>query len=331
MDTDNSHRTDEPLLEKQAIAWFTRMNGRPSPADRGDFEAWLAASSDHARHYDKVAALWSDMGPLSAALGASETEALAAPLERIRALRRERSRGRATAGAVLALVLALGLGWIWLDRPHLFENWRADQVTARGEQRTVVLADGSTAQLDSDSALAVDFSEGLRRVRLLRGTAFFEVKRSEVPFVVSAGQGEARVLGTSFEVAASDEGSVTVTLAGGSVSVELPQSREAVVLKPGERVAYGGNGLGRAEAVDVAEVTAWRAGRFIFDDMPLAQVLARIERHHRGRIVLLSSTLAGRHVTGNITLRDSAAALAALQSSVGFSVTTVGPVTFVSP
>ncbi|WP_449256654.1 FecR family protein [Bosea sp. (in: a-proteobacteria)] len=331
MDTDDSPRSDELLLEKQAIAWFTRMNGRPSHADRTDFEAWLAASGDHARHYDKVAALWSEMGTLSSALGASESAALATPLERIRALRRARGRGRAAAGAVLCLALVLCLGWIWLDRPHLFENWQADQVTARGEQRTVVLADGSTAQLDSDSALAVDFSDGLRRVRLLRGTAFFEVKRSGAPFVVSAGQGEARVLGTSFEVAASDDDSVTVTLASGSVAVELPQLREAVVLKPGERVAYGGHGLGRTEIVDVADVTAWRAGRFIFNDMPLAQVLARIERYHRGRIVLLSSALGWRHVTGNVTLRDSAAALAALQSSVGFSVTTVGPVTFVSP
>lgn len=331
MDTDDSPRTDELLLEKQAIAWFTRMNGRPSPADRIDFEAWLAASGDHARHYEKVAALWSDMGPLSAALSAAETEALAAPLERIRALRRERGRGRATAGAALGLVLALGLGWTWLDRPHLFENWQADQVTARGEQRIVALADGSTVQLDSDSALVIDVSDGTRRVRLLRGAAFFEVKRSETPFVVGAGQGEARVLGTSFEVAAGDEGVVTVTLASGSVAVELPQSREAVVLKPGERVAYGARGLGKAEAVDVADVTAWRGGRFIFNDMPLSQVLARIERHHRGRIVLLSSALGGRHVTGNVTLRDSAAALAALQSSVGFSVTTLGPVTFVSP
>ena len=76
MDTDDSPRSDELLLEKQAIAWFTRMNGRPSPADRMDFEAWLAASGDHVRHYDKVAALWSEMGTLSAALGASETAAL---------------------------------------------------------------------------------------------------------------------------------------------------------------------------------------------------------------------------------------------------------------
>ncbi|CAM5766688.1 FecR family protein [Bosea minatitlanensis] len=331
MDTDDSPRSDELLLEKQAIAWFTRMNGRPSHADRMDFEAWLAASGDHVRHYDKVAALWSEMGTLSAALGASETAALAAPLERIRALRRARGRGRAAAGTVLCLALVLCLGWIWLDRPHLLENWQADQVTARGEQRTIVLADGSTAQLDSDSALAVDFSDGLRRVRLLRGTAFFEVKPSGIPFVVGAGQGEARVLGTSFEVAASDDGSVAVTLASGSVTVELPQSREAVILRPGERVAYGGRGLGTAEAVDVADVTAWRSGRLIFNDMPLSQVLARIERHHRGRIVLLGSALGGRHVTGNVTLRDRTAALAALQSSVGFSITTLGSVIIVSP
>lgn len=331
MHTEDSPRSEEHLLEKQAVAWFTRMNGRPSATDRAEFEAWLAASDDHAQHYSKVAALWSEMGALSDALGAREAAALVAPLERIQELRRKRGRGRVAAGSVLALVLALCLGWIWLDRPHLLEDWRADQVTARGELRTVVLADGSTVQLDSDSALAVELSGDERRVRLLRGTAFFEVNRSGTPFVVTARNGEARVLGTSFEVAASEDGSVSVTLASGSVAVELPQSREALVLKPGERVAYSRRGLGRAEAVDVAEATAWRAGRFIFDDMPLSQVLARIERHHSGRFVLLGSELGRRRVAGNVTLRDSTAALAALQSSVGFSVNTVGPITFISP
>jgi len=332
MTTRDSSRSDDDRLEKQAVAWFTRMNGRPSAADRADFDSWLAASEDHASQYRRVSALWSELGVLSSTLeGAGHDSALAAPLERIRTLRRERRRGRTITGAVLGLVLAVSLGWIWLDRPHLFEDWRADQVTGRGEQRMVTFVDGSTAQLDSDSAITIDFSEGQRRVQLLRGAAFFEVKRSGTPFVVMAGSGEARVLGTSFEVAAGDDGDVTVTLASGSVAVELPQSREALVLKPGERVAYGGGGLGRAEPVDVAEATAWRAGRFIFDDMPLSKVLSRIERHHRGRIVLLGAELGQRRVTGNVTLRDSTAALAALQSSVGFSLTTVGPVTFVSP
>ena len=332
MTTRDSSRSDSDLLEKQAVAWFTRMNGRPSAADRADFDSWLAASENHASQYRRVSALWSELGALSSTLeGAGQDSALAAPLERIRALRQERRRGRTISGAVLGLVLAASLGWIWFDRPHLFEDWRADQVTGRGEQRTITLADGSTAQLDSDSAIAIDFSEGRRAVRLLRGTAFFEVKRSGTPFVVVAGNGEARVLGTSFEVAVGDDSNVTVMLASGSIAVELLQSHETLVLKPGERVAYGGGGLGRAEPVDVADATAWRTGRFVFDDMPLSKVLSRIERHHRGRIVLLGSELGQRRVTGNVTLRDSAAALAALQSSVGFSLTTVGPVTFVSP
>lgn len=328
MTTESGSRSDEALLEKQAVAWFTRMNGRPSATDRADFEAWLTASEDHASHYDKVAALWSELGTL---FGEEPSTALAGPLDRVRALREQRRRGRTAAGAVLGLFLAAGIGWLWLDRPHLLEDWQADQVTRRGEQRMVTLADGSTAQLDSDSAITVSFSDGRRDVRLLRGTAFFEVRRSAAPFVVSARNGEARVLGTSFEVSANEGGGVTVTLASGSVEVGLTQSRESLTLKPGERVAYDGRGLGLAERVDVADLTAWRAGRLIFDNMPLAQVVSRIERHHRGRIVLLGSELGRRRVTGNVTLRDSRAALAALQSSVGFSITALGPITFISP
>jgi transmembrane sensor len=37
--------SDERQIEKQAIAWFTRMNGRPSTADREDFARWLGAST----------------------------------------------------------------------------------------------------------------------------------------------------------------------------------------------------------------------------------------------------------------------------------------------
>lgn len=329
MTTETGSRSDEVLLEKQAVAWFTRMNGRPSATDRTDFEAWLTASEDHASHYGKVVALWSELGPL---LGDESSTALAGPLDRVRALRAQRRRSRTAVGAVFGLLLAVGMSWLWLDRPHLLEDWQADQVTRRGEQRMVTLADGSTAQLDSDSAITVSFSDGRRDVRLLRGTAFFEVRRSAAPFVVAARNGEARVLGTGFEVSANEEGSVTVTLASGSVEVGLTQSsRETLTLKPGERVAYDGRGLGSAERVDVADLMAWRAGRLIFDNMPLAQVMSRIERHHRGRIVLLGSELGRRRVTGNVTLRDSRAALAALQSSVGFSITALGPVTFISP
>ena len=60
--------SDERQIEKQAIAWFTRMNGRPSATDREDFARWLAASAAHEQHYADVQRLWTDLGPLADAV-----------------------------------------------------------------------------------------------------------------------------------------------------------------------------------------------------------------------------------------------------------------------
>ncbi|MCU4178239.1 FecR family protein [Bosea sp. BH3] len=321
----------EEQLEKQAIAWFTRMNGRPSPAERADFETWLGASDAHARQYRAVEATWTDLGALAGALDREQSASLTAALDRVRQAKRARRRGSVAAGVALSLALLLGTGWLWLERPHLLQDWRADLATARGEQRTIALADGSTVQLDADTAIAIEFTPRSRQVRLLRGTAFFEVVRSERPFVVAAQEGEAMVLGTSFEVATREDGAVAVTLVGGSLEVRLPASRQAEILKPGESVAYDAAGLGRVQAVDAAAAASWRAGRVVFDDIPLETVLQRIGRYRHGRIVLLSPSLGQRRVTGNLSLRDTDAALAALQSSVGFSLSSLGRVTFVSP
>lgn len=322
--------SDERQIEKQAIAWFTRMNGRPSTADREDFARWLAASAMHEQQYANVERLWTDLGPLSDTVDQRDTAALAGPLQKIEELRRQRGRGKVAAAAVLGLLLCFATAWLWLERPHLLEDWQADYATARAEQRNVTLADGSTVLLDADSAIGVDISLTARRVELIRGTAFFSVVPGQVPFTVAARNGEARVLGTRFEVAAEDR-EVSVTLDSGSVEVALRDGSGRLVLKPGESVAYSSGGLGGAHAVDLAEAMAWRQGRYIFTNARLADVLERIGRYRGGRILVTSGALADRRVSGNIALRDGDAALAAVQSSVGFQVTTLGRLTFVSP
>lgn len=322
--------SDERQIEKQAIAWFTRVNGRPSAADREDFARWLAASAEHEQHYANVERLWADLGPLSGTVDQRDAAALAGPLQKIEELRRQRGRGKLAAGAVLGLLLCIATAWLWLERPHLLEDWQADYATARAEQRNVTLADGSTVLLDADSAIAVDIGTTARRVELIRGTAFFSVIPGQVPFTVAARNGEARVLGTRFEVSAEDR-EVSVTLDNGSVEVALRDGGSRLVLKPGESVAYGAGGLGSAHAVDLAEATAWRQGRYIFTNARLADVLERIGRYRGGRILVTSGELGERRVSGNIALRNGNAALSAVQSSVGFQVTTLGRLTLVSP
>src|SRR3546814_11809300 len=73
--------------------------------------------------------------------------------------------------------------------------------TATGEILRVPLRDGSAVTLNSNSEIDVDFDEGIRHVRLLRGEALFDVaKDSSRPFVVEADSPRVTAVGTSFTV-----------------------------------------------------------------------------------------------------------------------------------
>jgi FecR protein len=80
----------------------------------------------------------------------------------------------------------------------------------------VTLADGSHVELNSQSAIAIHYDAGQRRVRLLEGEAWFEVSPDPVrPFVVEASGGTVTALGTAFNVDAEKERAhVTVTSRG---------------------------------------------------------------------------------------------------------------------
>ncbi|NPD16065.1 DUF4880 domain-containing protein [Xinfangfangia sp. D13-10-4-6] len=319
---------DAARVEREAIAWFTRMNGRPTMTEQRDFDHWLAASQSHVMAYQSVVQMLENIGPGGAGF-ASGGEDLALPLQRIEAHRQKKSRqlaARIVTGGILSAVLGF---WIWLEHPNALQNLGADYATARAERARFVLADGSEVLLDADSALDVDFTPGERRVHLLRGSAAFTVRPSDQPFIVAAGKGEARVLGTVFDVSLLGDQQVTVTLASGSLQVTTGGG--GVLLSPGQSVSYDNQALRPVEAVDIAERTAWHEGRLIFNDAPLADVLEQIGRYRRGRIVITDAALGARRVSGNISLENADAALQALQTSVGFSLTSIaGRVVIVS-
>jgi len=331
MNDQPTHPRDKAIVEKEAIAWFTRMNGKPSSRDAQEFEAWLAASVDHQHAFDEVCHLWSDMGSVAEAAGENTDTDVSEPLRKIAELRKQRRPG--SAGPIVALCLALLVAgcWFWLERPNLLQDLRADIVTARGERREIGLADGSKILLDADTAIDVNLSSSERRVRLLRGAAFFDVAHTGAPFVVEAGGGEVQVLGTAFDVSMEESREVAVTLARGSVRVSIPANTEAVVLQPGQKIAYGAHGLGEVGAADIDQEMAWHKGRFIFTDQPLANVISQIARYRDGRIIMLGSRMGDIRVSGNIALQDTDQALASMQSSVGFSMHSFGKLTVIGP
>lgn len=313
---------DKSLIDKEAVAWFTRMNGKPTRAEMRDFRRWLDVSEVHAVAFEDVKALWSQMGSTGSPVEGGSADELAEPLLRIQRQRRNRRlEGGTVAGSLLAIMLGT---WLWLDHPHLIQDLGADHVAARGERRQITLADGSSVLLDADTAIDSVITPGERRIRLRRGAVSLHVRPSGVPFVVEAGDGKALVLGTVFDVALDGSGKVAVTLASGSVAVSLNGQQLDVRLKPGERIEYDAAGLGSARTVDLETSMAWHAGRYIFTNERLTDVLEKIGRYRKGRIVLLGSELGQRRVSGNVSLDDPDAALAAVQASVGMRVTHLG-------
>lgn len=177
---------------------------------------------------------------------------------------------------VLALGGLLGYSLLVTDVPAFREI-----ATAPGERTRVTLADGTTVELNVASRLRVPTAFGdTTRVVYLEGEAFFDVAPDPAhPFVIHAGAGVARVLGTAFNVNAYPaEEDVAVVVVEGRVSLRADAHPEAAVLHPGERGRLVPGAAVAVDRVPPDAYLAWRSGRLVFTGTPLrevARVLAR--------------------------------------------------------
>ena len=314
-DTSN-HPISAAALE-QAAAWFARIDrGALSDREQQAFDDWIAADPDHRRAFERVSRTWAVMGDLAAA--PPQAEPTDAPGHSTTARRRW-----AVAAIAAGLLIAVGVG---ADLPQRLDaNVRADAATATGEIRRLDLPDGSTVQLNTDSAIAIHFGPdgiGARGVRLLRGEAAFEIaKDPDRPFMVAAGDGVSRVLGTVFTVRMSSRGA-SVTLLEGRVAVSVNGGGQETVLSPNQRVRYDGRrGLGAVEAVDPQSASAWRRGKLVFHDQPLGDVIDELNRYHRGLIRLVNEDLRAKRVNGVFDTGDPVSVVEALEAALGLRTT----------
>jgi ferric-dicitrate binding protein FerR (iron transport regulator) len=160
-----------------------------------------------------------------------------------------------------------------------------------GEQKEVVLADGSKVWLNSASSLQYPSSfEGSERVVSLSGEAFFEIAReAKLPFRVLVRNASIKVLGTKFNVQAyDDESKSTISLLDGAVMVQRGQ-RE-VRLEPGQQAELIQEDQGVLGPIAVKEMTdpdasmAWKNGYFEFKNDDLRVVMRAISRYYNVNI-----------------------------------------------
>ncbi|KDA01863.1 FecR family protein [Hyphomonas oceanitis] len=187
--------------------------------------------------------------------------------------------------------------------------------TAIGDTRDVTLEDGSRVTLNTDTELAVTYTDSERRIQLAHGQALFSVMKGTRPFIVAAGGSETRALGTRFEVYRGPD-DVAVTLVEGSVSVlpetagqgsaapDVGEERAATVLVPGDRLVLRGGAIASLTQVDTSEALAWQSGILQFRDVTLGEAIAELNRYSETKIRVDDPALAQERLSGAFAAGD---------------------------
>ncbi len=311
-----------PEIAAEAAVWVARLHG-PDRSSRMEREClgWQQRSAAHRLAFERCTETWQDVALVSL-VDAFASANPHRPEPRATGWKFGPDRSRWALGLVAVVLVSAGLVFVQLRRDEgLYE-------TGIGEQRTVILDDGTRVSLNTDSRLRVDLDARQRTVHADDGEALFEVARDpQRPFVVSARGSEIVAAGTVFDVRlSSDRGShdeaLAVTLIEGQLTVRRAAGDgpddvappKPLSMQPGERISLVRSPVGSGAAptlkVDrppIDEVVAWKRGEAVFEDVSLADAVAEMNRYNRTQIVLLGGpSVANLRVSGMFRTGDAA-------------------------
>lgn len=307
----------------RAAQWFARMrDDRRTPADEAGFNRWLGEDPVNERAYQRLESMWGslELARNAPQLQAARAQALAES-QRIATQPARWSRVMSWfvgAAAVTALVAIVTSQLLLEDRVYQ---------TAVGDRKTIQLADGSELTLNTDSMARVHYELWARKIDLERGQAHFKVAHSRLrPFLVDAGQGVIRAVGTEFDVYRHED-QVRVTLVEGRIEVSerittsagegAPAPHEARArMVAGQQISMSARGLSAVRPADMRQATAWLEGRLIFDGERLQDAVREINRYSTARLLVLDPQLAQLRVSGVFRTDRADSFLKAVETSL---------------
>jgi transmembrane sensor len=333
-------------IRDEAERWLVKLDGDAfSAADGEAFREWLRASPEHRQAIRALVVLWNDLDILS------ELSDLFPLTPRPTQKTTPRLPGRwivpAAAAAVIAAI-ALGVGMIYSvgrdPRPDIAIVAGATELhTAVGQTAVFDLGDGSRVTLNTDSVVEVAFDASQRNLRLVQGEAHFQVAHDpDRAFVVHAGTGIVRAVGTAFGVRLKDEG-VEVSVTEGTVLVasgvsaradrfvaldEIELRDIATAVRAGQSIAYGHEAVSRLETLPpdrLARKLAWQSGMLMFEGETLAEAVAEISRYTDTEIVIADPAIRGIPIGGYFRTGEVDALLAVLEDSFSIQVNRIHP------
>ena len=266
---------------------------------------WLAAAASNRQAFERAERGWQ-------AFAAAERHEI---LDAMRAhalspRRRARSVWPRVAAIAAALVVIIGGGLVLRpalqgitpppSSPGQGAVVEVRYVSARGEVKQITLPDGSNMTLDADSEVSGRFAPHGRSVELKRGRGFFAVAHdTSRPFAVVAGGRRVVAVGTRFDVDLA-AGALTVTLLDGRVTVASTGATSTpITLTPGQQLNIrDGSVTVRSLGSGTASSDSWRRGLITFDDQPLAEAAAVMNRYGADQVLIDDARVGAIRISG---------------------------------
>ena len=195
--------------------------------------------------------------------------------------------------------------------------------TDLGEIRRVPLSDGSTIDVNTQSAVEVSMHPNSREVALTRGEAWFKVAHDKTrPFTVSAGRIRVRAVGTAFSVRRHDDGADVQVTEGVVETWTVGEEERRVLVAAGSKAyvaAYEPPKIVQASAA-IERSLAWREGQIVLEGETLDEAVAQFNRYNARKLVISDPGLAAEKLVGQFRATDPQTFAEAVATTLGAKV-----------
>jgi transmembrane sensor len=328
------NRIERGQADDEAAAWVLRCDRGLTASEQAAYSEWLATDSSRWALLSRYLKDWERLDKLAVKrlnCEAPDPDFL---------LKRPRIQNpwvlALSLGAAAAVALGIILRW---------PNNSAQTALTTVEERA--LEDGSTIQLNGNSAVTVRFSPVERYVSVDRGEVQFTVAKDPArPFIVNTGGVWVRAVGTAFDIR-RELSNVAVLVTEGRVQIDRLVSGQSLgrpisdsqsntlatqvpVLRAGQRalVSLSSNGpppqIANVTADEMTRLLSWQTRLLDFTSAQLGDVIAEFNRHNAVQLSIPDPSLSALRITASFRSDNVEGFVRLLESSFGIQVKRIG-------
>lgn len=291
------------------------LAGYLTNSEREQVENWISENPENQKYFEKIKMVW-DAPPqnfmkpnvedaLKKVLDKiNNPEARSASLKLIH-LQRQKSLPQIFIQSgitkVAAVIVGITIAIYFLS--NLFSSHQPTLINLTSNSiQQIKLSDGTSVTLDAGSRFEYpeEFSKGKIREVKLFGEAYFQVaKNGRTPFIIHAGNGLIRVVGTKFNIRAWEkrEG-IVVAVEEGKVLLKSNLSQDSLYLTSGKLSTIKLNGeITEPEDADISKYLSWLKREFYFKNASFNDVVDLLARWYNKKIEVKDSALFNNRIT----------------------------------